>query len=173
VARYASAALVEVSRAVVDLRGRLDETLALAQKAIAASANEVEVGGLFVRAQAYVDRAVRDAERHATEIVAEAHATASEIIAGAQREARVVMGQAGSFSPIPPEALEQLERTIDSFSRANKDLSNELAQLNSSLHQDIHATVNSAAGNGNGSKVGTEAEEPYNPWIKAINGSPG
>jgi hypothetical protein len=132
-AENAATALLEVSQAIDELKGRLEKAAHSVLQATNVNATELEMGKLFVRAQEFVDRAMRDAQLKATRIVAEARVTAGAIVEDARSQAKAIVEQANTIG-ISSDALRLLERTIDSFTRANSELSHELAELNSALN---------------------------------------
>jgi hypothetical protein len=95
--------------------------------------NEERIGQLFARAQDYVDRAQSEAQEHARRLVAAAEAEAARIVASAREEAHRLATDPGRQLSIPPEAVTQLQLTIDGFARLNNDLLRELATLNLTL----------------------------------------
>lgn len=125
--------LNEISRAAEELRQRLEDVLAQAHTPAVTSDDETELGQLFVKSQHFIDHSVADARREASTILDEARAGAARILEEARRQADELLEDARRQSSIPTEALEQLGKTIDSFSRANGDLAHELKQLQSAL----------------------------------------
>ncbi|MGA2520917.1 MAG: hypothetical protein ABSG81_08900 [Acidimicrobiales bacterium] len=98
---------------------------------------EEQIGQLFVRAQDFVDRAIGEAEELGRNMLAEAEFEASRIVAAARDEAsRLVIeaqNEAERTNKIPPEAVRQLQATIDGFGRVNNELLRELSALNRSI----------------------------------------
>jgi cell division septum initiation protein DivIVA len=133
-----AAALEEISRATEVLRQRLEAVVASANRPVDPSTNETELGRLFVRAQSFVDHSVAEARRQASQILAEARTTADGIISEARQQAEEVLEDARRQPSIPLEVLQQLEKTIDSFSRTNSELTHELAELHSNLDARTH-----------------------------------
>jgi cell division septum initiation protein DivIVA len=125
--------LTEISRAAEELKIRSEAAIASMKRAIDLSVTEVEIGRLFVRAQAFIDQSVADAQLQASQILAEARATADGIVAQARQYAKGLTEEARQRPAMPLEAIQQLQRTIESFSRANSELKGELSQLHSTL----------------------------------------
>lgn len=133
IARAAASALGEIASNMNGLGKRIEEAAGTINHALIVSTSEVEIGKLFARAQEFVDQAVADAQEQASQLLADARAEASRIVDEAHYRAQQIMGQASTSRLLPPEAAQQLERTIESFSKANSELAEELVQLNKSL----------------------------------------
>jgi len=127
------AALDAATELFDELKVRLDVSVASVKPIMDASATEIEIGQLFARAQSFIDRSVAQAHEQAAQILAEARAKADAIVAEARQPATEVVDDAPRYQAILPEALQQLEKTINSFSRTNSELTHELSQLRSSL----------------------------------------
>jgi hypothetical protein len=147
VARSIANALGDIASSMDDLRVRIDRAAAAIHTALIVSASELEITALFVRAQEFIDRALLDARRQAAEVLTEAHAEAEWIVAEGHRRTRQLIAEAPLAAFVPAEAVQQLERTIESFSQSNSELTNELAHL--------HSGLTSGAG-------GTNPSEPWN-----------
>jgi hypothetical protein len=137
------AAVETVEGRLNELRGKLDELkerLGVAATSVRNAAEmddaELKLGLLFARAQEFVDRATADAHQQAAQILANAHAEADALVAGARSHAQELIDEARRHPVLPPEALDQLKRTIDHFGRANEELTTELAVLHSTFAPD-------------------------------------
>ncbi len=119
---------------------RLRELLVLAREE---HDNEVKIGELFVRAQDHVNRAVADAEERTRQLLADAELEASRIVTAAEREARRLLEEARQ-PVVDPSVTEQLQRTIDGFTRVNKELQSELTALVRSLTASAQTPSNGA-----------------------------
>jgi hypothetical protein len=113
-----------------DLLGRLEALAALARQH---QHNEAKIGELFIRVQDYISRATAEAEEHALNLIAEAEFEAARIVATAKEEAHRLLSEARRPASLPPEAITQLQMTIDGFARLNNELLRELGTLNQTL----------------------------------------
>jgi hypothetical protein len=126
-------ALVEISRCVDELRGRLDHVFYLIKQATVVTANEVEMGALFVRAQAFIEDTVSDVQKRASQILSDARANAYAILADAQSRADEIVYGARAPLSAQPNMSQHVSQVTDSVRRATDDLTNELAQLGATL----------------------------------------
>jgi len=138
----AASAVVGLSSVVEELKGRVDQAATLVKQAMEANSLELQMGRVFVRAQGYIDNAVADAKRDADEIIADARKSASRIIAEARQQAQAMIEEARNSPPFPVEVIQNLDRTIQSFQRANVNLNQELSQLNAFLRAKLPANDN-------------------------------
>ena len=122
-----------------DLLRRLESLAVLAKEH---QKNEVKIGELFISVQDYIARATAEAEERARSLIAEAEFEAARIVATAKEEAHRLISDARRPTGIPPEALKQLQGTIDGFARLNTDVLGELAALNETLT--LHAQFDTA-----------------------------
>lgn len=95
--------------------------------------------GIISEARASAESSISEARKHAEDVVSAARAEAQSFPAGSHESAACTPQDRSSISP---EALRQLERTIESFRRVNSELTRELSQLSSVL-------VTRTPGNGN------------------------
>jgi vacuolar-type H+-ATPase subunit H len=116
---------------------------------------EVEIGRLFVDAQAHVDQSIANAHAQGGQIVSDAHAEARQIVSDAsaqagqivsaahveavrivqeaQTQAAAIVDEARRSEVLHPEAVARLSSTIEGFARMNTELVSELSALRESL----------------------------------------
>jgi hypothetical protein len=123
----------QATSAVDGLRELLGRLEALATLARQHEQNEAKIGELFIRVQNYISSATAEAEEHARNLIAEAEFEAARIVATAKEEAHRLLSDAKRPAGIPPEAVVQLQVTIDGFARLNNELLRELGALNQTL----------------------------------------
>jgi vacuolar-type H+-ATPase subunit H len=146
----------QASRILADARATAE------RQSMKTSAAEIEIGRLFVRAEDFVNHAVAESQQRASQILADARATADRIVAEARQQAVEVAAP----KAMPLQALQQFERTIDSFKRANGYLTRELAQLHSNL-------ASQHTGNGQTGHSSIVEPAPYTPASTSVaSGSP-
>jgi cell division septum initiation protein DivIVA len=137
--------LGQAANAVDGLRDLLRRLEALSLLAREHHRNEVKIGQLFIRAQDYVTQAMTEAEEHARAIIAEAEFEAARIVSAAKDEAHRLITDARKPGGIPPEAIKQLQVTVDGFARLNSDLLRELSALSQTLASHAYSQVPSHA----------------------------
>ena len=113
-----------------ELLQRLDASIA---DAAAQRRTEVEIGQLITRTNEFVERTVAEAEEQARHLVAEAEFEATRIVAAAKEQAHRLIEEAKQSSALPPEAVRQLQVTIDGFGHLNGELLRELNALGQTL----------------------------------------
>jgi ElaB/YqjD/DUF883 family membrane-anchored ribosome-binding protein len=148
--------LGQVTVAIARIKTQLDATVSLVEKISARPEGEVEelfvraqrfIDGvladtrrqavameeLFVRAQQFIDRETDDARARASQLLINADARADEIVAQAQEQARQLTSRTANYLAnylaFPPDVLEHLDESIESFTRANDELAKELEAL--------------------------------------------
>lgn len=97
-----------------------------------ANGHEVEISGLFLRAQQYIHKVIAEAQHDATEIVAAAMAEAEDIVVAGRERARQIVQEApaaGADNALPSETMQQLVRTIEILCRSNTELTREVTNL--------------------------------------------
>lgn len=129
VARAAARVLAEIAHATANLSGRIEQLSALIEHASNSGAPGFEVDRFFVQAQEFIDRRMLEAQGQAARVLAEAHAQADQIILEALGQTRQLIRQTPLTAFTSTEALQQLEDTIDSFSRSNTELMSQIASL--------------------------------------------
>lgn len=119
-----SEAISDVREAMAELKAQLDATVNFVKHAMAMSlrSGETEMSGMFIRAQQFIDRKVAEAEDQVTRMFADAQLASDDIIADARRRAKELADRTNRFLVLSPDALDQLEESIDSFVRANKEV---------------------------------------------------
>jgi hypothetical protein len=148
--------LDEVTTAIVRIKAQLDATVSLVEKISARPEGDAEelfvraqrfIDGvladtrrqavameeLFLRAQQFIDRETDDALERASQLLVNADARADEIVAQAREQARQLTSRTANYLAnylaFPPDVLEHLDETIESFTRANDELAAELEAL--------------------------------------------
>jgi len=124
--RQASGALDELQ----DLFKRMKSLMVLAREH---QLHEEKIGELFVRAQDYVNEALADAEERARQLIADAEFEAAQIVDDARDEAHRIINEARRATALAPEAVRQLQATIEGFARLNRELLGELTHLGEAL----------------------------------------
>ncbi len=94
---------------------------------------DMEIGHLFMRAQAFLDEAVAEGHELAQRIVADAEFEASRIVAAAKHEAHRLIDEGRHSASLPSEAVRALQSTIEEFGRMNSALVQELSGLTDAL----------------------------------------
>src|SRR5580658_2606524 len=109
-----------------DILERLDTSIA---RAVDHRQTEEQFGQLFIRAQAFVDAAIADAQDRARRLVIESEHEASRIVAAARDEAKRIIEESQGSSRMPVEAAHQLQTTVEHFGEVNRELLRELTAL--------------------------------------------
>lgn len=127
--QYLIEVLAEITRTVNDLRNGLDEVLALIQDASVATANEIELGDLFMKAQTFIEGAMADLQARGSAILNEACTIADAILADSIRRADEILraSAAGYAPPGPPQAASNY------YSSAYRDVMSRIDNLRSSF----------------------------------------
>jgi len=126
-----SNALGEIASTMNDLTDRIEQAADAIQKAMVVGASGLEIARLFVRAQQFIDRAIREAQREASRVLADAHAEAERIVAQERQHTRELLEQIPLSGLLPVEAVQRVAHSIDTFTRSNSELTEELTQLRS------------------------------------------
>jgi len=150
--------VAESSGAMGALRELLRRLEALAVLSQEHQRNEAKIGQLFTRVQDYIDRTTAEAEEQARALIAEAEFEASRIVTAAKEEAHRLITDASRPTGIPPEAIRQLQVTIEGFARLNADLLRELAALNETLNEHAQPVTT-------GAEAGAADEPPPPPPV--------
>src|SRR5580704_14982715 len=109
-----------------DILERLDTSIV---KAVDHRQTEEHFGQLFIRAQAFVDASVAEAQDRARRLVMESEHEASRIVAAAREEAKRIVEEGQQSSRMPVEAAHQLQTTVAHFGEVNRELLRELTAL--------------------------------------------
>jgi cell division septum initiation protein DivIVA len=141
-------ALGEIALTMNDLTDRIEQAADAIQKAMVVGASGLEIARLFVRAQQFIDRAIREAQREASRVLADAHAEAERIVAEERRHTRELLEQIPLSGLLPAEAVQQVARSIDTFTQSNSELTEELTQLRSERAQGDEGQGPQGPGNG-------------------------
>jgi cell division septum initiation protein DivIVA len=129
VARAAANVLGEIARTSTDLSARIEDMAAAIRNALQSGTSVVGADNLFVQAQEFIDQCIAQAQQQAAQVLADAHAQADQIVKEGLERTRQLIGQAPLTAFMPTEAVQQLEQTIDSFSRSNSEVMNQFAKL--------------------------------------------
>jgi vacuolar-type H+-ATPase subunit H len=109
-----------------DILERLDTSIT---RAVDHRQTEEHFGQLFIRAQAFVDASVAEAQDRARRLVIESEHEASRIVAAAREEAKRIVEESQRSSRMPVEAAHQLQTTVEHFGEVNRELLRELTAL--------------------------------------------
>jgi ABC-type transporter Mla subunit MlaD len=109
-----------------DILERLDTSIA---RAVDHRQTEEHFGQLFIRAQAFVDASIAEAQDRARRLVLESEREASRIVAAARDEAARIVEEGRRSSAMPVEAAHQLQTTVEHFGEVNRELLQELTAL--------------------------------------------
>jgi hypothetical protein len=126
-------ALKNVAGAFDGLRNLLERLETSIQDARDQHDAEREIGELFTKAQHYLRQVVAEGEERARQLVVDAEFEAARILEAAKHEAHRIEEEARRKPALPPEAVRQLEITIEAFSAVNQQLSQELMALGNVL----------------------------------------
>ncbi len=141
--RMISETLASASRAAAGMRDLLDDLNRSIAKAGRSPSPESRVGRLFLEAQDFVDQVRAETSEWADRTLAGARAEAESIVISARDEAARIIEEARR-SAISSEALQSMQSTIDTFKRANAELSRELVRLTQALRQPWSGDANQA-----------------------------
>ena len=133
-------AVTHVAVALDELKDQLEIANRRVSEVAAAQITETELGRLFVRAAAFADSAIAEAEEEARHLVSAAAAEARRILTDAKVEAQTIIEEA-QRSRLPEAAVEQVQAMIDGFTRVNTELTKELGFLRDALQPQIGAPV--------------------------------
>ncbi len=109
-----------------DILERLEGSIA---RAVDHRQTEEQFGHLFLRAQAFVDASIAEAQERARLLVAESEREASRIVSAARDEAARVVAEGHRPARLPVEAAQQLQSTVAHFGEVNRELLHELTTL--------------------------------------------
>ena len=115
--------------ALEGLRDILERLEGSITRAVDHRQTEEQFGHLFLRAQAFVDASIADAQERARHLVAESEHEASRIVAAARDEAARIVEEGHRTARMPVEAAQQLQTTVAHFGEVNRELLHELTTL--------------------------------------------
>jgi hypothetical protein len=95
------------------------------------------LGRLFVRAAQFADTAIAEAEDEARQLVAAGASQAEQILADARRAADAIIEEAHRSARLGVAAAEQVQSTIDGFTRVNRELIRELEFLRDVIQPEL------------------------------------
>jgi len=132
-------AVTHVAVALDELKDQLEIANRRVGDVAAAQITEAELGRLFVRAAQFADTAIAEAEDEAREVVAAAHRQAERILADARAAADALIEEGERSSQLGVAAAEQVQATIEGFTRFNQDLMRELEFLRDAIQPELEA----------------------------------
>jgi cell division septum initiation protein DivIVA len=132
-------AVTHVAVALDELKDQLEIANRRVGEVAAAQITEAELGRLFVRAAQFADTAIAEAEDEAQEVVAAAHRQAERILEDARAEADAMIKEGERSSQLGAAAAEQVQATIEGFTRFNQDLMRELEFLRDAIQPELDA----------------------------------
>jgi hypothetical protein len=134
-----ASAVTHVAVALDELKDQLEIANRRVGEVAAAQITEAELGRLFVRAAQFADSAIAEAEEDARRILAAAGREAERILADARLEADAVIEEGQRSSRLSAAAAEQVQATIEGFTRVNHDLIRELEFLRDVIQPELPA----------------------------------
>jgi regulator of protease activity HflC (stomatin/prohibitin superfamily) len=149
-------AVTHVAVALDELKDQLEIANRRVGEVAAAQITEAELGRLFVRAAQFADTAIAEAEDEARQLVAAGASQAEQIVADARREADAIIEEAHRAARLGVAAAEQVQTTIDGFTRVNRELIKELEFLRDIIQPELTAGA-ASPGLAAGSSPGTPA----------------
>ena len=132
-------AVTHVAVALDELKDQLEIANRRVSEVAAAQITEAELGRLFVRAAQFADTAMAEAEDEAREVVAAARREAERILADARSAADAMIEEGERSSQLGVAAAEQVQATIEGFTRFNQDLMRELEFLRDAIQPELDA----------------------------------
>jgi cell division septum initiation protein DivIVA len=132
-------AVTHVAVALDELKDQLEIANRRVSEVAAAQITEAELGRLFVRAAQFADTAMAEAEDEAREVVAAARREAERILADARTAADAMIEEGERSSQLGVAAAEQVQATIEGFTRFNQDLMRELEFLRDAIQPELNA----------------------------------
>ena len=132
-------AVTHVAVALDELKDQLEIANRRVGEVAAAQITEAELGRLFVRAAQFADTAVAEAEDEARQLVAAGASQAEQILADARREADAIIEEAHRSARLGVAAAQQVQSTIDGFTRVNRELIRELESLRDVIQPELAA----------------------------------
>jgi ABC-type transporter Mla subunit MlaD len=115
--------------ALEGLRDILERLEGSISRAVDHRQTEEQFGHLFLRAQAFVDASIAEAQERARRLVADSEREASRIVSAAREEAGRILEESHRSSRLPAEAAHQLQSTVEHFGEVNRELLQELTAL--------------------------------------------
>jgi hypothetical protein len=130
-------AVTHVAVALDELKDQLEIANRRVGEVAAAQITEAELGRLFVRAAQFADTAIAEAEDEARQVVAAAHRQAERILADARNEADALIEEGQRSSQLGAAAAQQVQATIEGFTRVNQELMRELEFLRDVIQPEL------------------------------------
>jgi cell division septum initiation protein DivIVA len=138
-------AVTHVAVALDELKDQLEIANRRVGEVAAAQITEAELGRLFVRAAQFADSAIAEAEDQARQLVAAAKREAERILAAARVEAEAMIEEGHRSSELGAAAAEQVQATIEGFTRVNQELMKDLEILREAIQPELAAGTELAA----------------------------
>jgi hypothetical protein len=138
-------AVTHVAVALDELKDQLEIANRRVGEVAAAQITEAELGRLFVRAAAFADTAIAEAEDEARQVVAGARREAERILADARANADAIIEEAERSTSLPPAVALQVQAALDGFTHVNAELIKELDFLRDSLQPRLTPSTTTAA----------------------------
>ena len=132
-------AVTHVAVALDELKDQLEIANRRVGEVAAAQITEAELGRLFVRAAQFADTAIAEAEDEARQLVAAANREAQRILAAARVEAEAMIEEGQRSSELGAAAAEQVQATIEGFTRVNQELMKDLEILREAIQPELAA----------------------------------
>ena len=127
-------AVTHVAVALDELKDQLEIANRRVGEVAAAQITEAELGRLFVRAAQFADTAIAEAEDEARQLIVAANREADRILTDARVEAEALIEEGRRSS-----AVEQVQATIEGFSRVNQELMREFEILRQVIQPELAA----------------------------------
>jgi hypothetical protein len=132
-------AVTHVAVALDELKDQLEIANRRVGEVAAAQITEAELGRLFVRAAQFADSAIAEAEDEARQLIAAAKRDAERILADARVEAEALIEEGHRSSELGAAAAEQVQATIEGFTRVNQELMKDLEILREAIQPELAA----------------------------------
>ena len=162
-----TSAVTHVAVALDELKDQLEIANRRVGEVAAAQITEAELGRLFVRAAQFADTAIAEAEDEARQLVAAANREAQRILAAARVEAEAMIEEGHRSSELGVAAAEQVQATIEGFTRVNQELMKDLEMLRDAIQPEPAAgpvpTPPAALATGGSATPAFHSPEPPRP----------
>jgi hypothetical protein len=132
-------AVTHVAVALDELKDQLEIANRRVGEVAAAQITEAELGRLFVRAAQFADTAIAEAEDEARQLIVAANREADRILTDARVEAEALIEEGRRSSELGAAAVEQVQATIEGFSRVNQELMREFEILRQVIQPELAA----------------------------------
>ncbi len=130
-------AVTHVAVALDELKDQLEIANRRVGEVAAAQIPDAELGRLFVRAAHFADTAIAEAEDEARQVVAAAHRQAQSTLPDARIQADALIEEGQRSSQLGAAAAQQVQVTIEGFTRVNQELMRELEFLRDVIQPEL------------------------------------